>query len=326
MTRNRSRAFSLLELSVVLIVIGLITAAGINISSGVMQTAARVKTQERLATIQLTLDVYAKANGYLPCPSDPAMLPTNAQFGYEQRAGNICNVTGGIVSVGAFIGGLPTRTLGLPDSYAGDSWGNKLTYGVSTAHVGEVSNYAGNSSTLIVNVGGGFVKPAYVVVSHGPSGVGSYPFYGVTKSGCTAGTLDTENCDYSNATFTDATYNDGLVAAQFFDDYIIWGGSKNVVRGRLSWNDSAGGVLAAPQSGAAASGQCPTTANGTLERCESWCAQCKTNIGANGIGFGGFVAGTAVLCQKLITNTTPCEAVCVWAGKVSPAGPYLKCP
>ena len=316
LARASRYGFSLLELSVVLIVIGLIAGAGITLGSGVMQSASRIKTQERLASIQYALDNYARINGYLPCPFDPKQLPNSASFGLEQRDPtnhNTCTPTGGMVMVGtspttAFIGGLPARSLGLPDSYASDAWGKKLTYAVSSNHVGDASSYAdirtGKAANLSVKEAGTSIPATYVVVSHGPTGVGAYATYGTTKSSCPNGTLDTDNCDYSDLSFTDALYNDGVVTSLFFDDFIVWG--TNI----------------ANRSNATQ----PAAASSCSSTCENWCAQCKNNVGAGTTGYTTFVTGTAVLCNRIITSTTPCEATCVWGGMVAPSGPYLQCP
>ena len=319
------RAFSLLELSVVLIVIGLIAAAGITLGDGVLKSAARVKTQERLSTIQFALDSFATANGYLPCPANRGLIPTSASFGVESRTGTTCTASGaGIVNVSSsFIGGVPTRTLGLPDAYAGDSWGNKITYGVSASHVGSISSYAQNAGTLTLRYGDLTTNYAlsaaatYVVLSHGPDGKGSFPIFGTAvATACGASThVDTANCNDSDAIFHDTAYNDGLVTAQFFDDFVLWG-SNITARSRSTWHN-AGVAQVAPT----AASDCP------VGSCESWCAQCKTNMGAGGLAYNSatWSSGTQVLCSRIIINTTPCEAVCIWGGTTTtPRG--LKCP
>ena len=323
--RLMRRAFTLVELSVVLLIISLITAAGMTLGGDVLKAAARVKTQERLATIQQALDNYAKSNGYLPCPADRAFLPTSATFGYERRAtATTCTTSAaGLVNVAStYIGGVPTRTLGLPDAYAGDSWGNKLLYAVSANHIGNITSYASAAGTITINYGDLTTNYAittsatYVVVSHGPNGNGAFPFQGAAKTTCNVFIgIDSANCDDGDATFYDSAYNDGTIAAQFFDDFVVWG-SNVLSRSRSAWY-SGGALQAAPT----AASDCPATSG-----CEPWCAQCKTNIGAGGLAYnsGTWTAGTQVLCSRIVMNSTPCEAVCVWGGRT--AGGVVKCP
>jgi prepilin-type N-terminal cleavage/methylation domain-containing protein len=124
--------FSLLELSVVIGIIALIAGVGMTMATGALKAADRVTTQERLNTIKLALDSFGKTYGYLPCPADRTQLPAAATYG---TAAATCGAAGAgfEVTSGVAFGALPVRTLGLPDSYAGDAWGNKLSYGVTTA-------------------------------------------------------------------------------------------------------------------------------------------------------------------------------------------------
>ena len=166
--RHGLHGFSLLELGVVLGIIAVVVAAGVTLGGDAMKGADRVTTQSRLAAIKQSLDHYAKLNGHLPCPADRALTPSNAGFGVEMRAAAyadpqvnpICNdaIAPGVVKTGAglgtaFIGGVPTRTLGLPDNYAADAWGNKITYAVSAAHVGDYRSYATQPGTLTIRAG-----------------------------------------------------------------------------------------------------------------------------------------------------------------------------
>jgi len=320
---HHRHGFSLLELAVVLLIISLVVGAGISLGSGALNASVRIKTQERLATIKQALASYSNANGYLPCPADRTQTPSSASFGVEKRATSApfttCVTTSGVVTMPAgtptiYIGTLPTRTLGLPDSYAADSWGNKLTYAVSITHVSKVSSVADSDGPITVNYGdraGGAgnyaltTKAVFIVISHGPDGKGAYPLLG-TAVGTACGATnnnDVENCNDADATFYDTAYNDGANANQFFDDYVVW--SSNI-------------TTRAKTTAPAAAAACPA---GT---CESWCAQCKTNFGGGTTGFSSFTAGTAVLCARIITSTSPCEATCIWSGTTATG--VVKCP
>ena len=428
MIRHSHRArlgFSLLELSVVLGIIALIAGVGMTMASGALKAADRISTQERLNTIKLALDSYGKTYGFLPCPAPRADTPTTATFGI----GGSCSGTG--VSYGA----VPVRTLGLPDSYAGDAWGNKLTYAVSQALTANSTNYsqasaaitvrygtiaapynvttvrkslpttipptgaetygaAGNNSgkleitfnsasavstamanlttgtngTLVnvkstshngsttitsttgsttvltdypysaadtnvvlewqepVNATSGSPNAAYVVVSHGPDGRGAFPMSGTSIPGkklcntsasantspppCTSSAtmtcIDIENCN-DDAIFFDTAYNDGATAAQYFDDYVVWGSNA---------------VLRAPANPSPYP-TCPTT---TPPTCEAWCAKCTLNFpGAGSIAPPASITAGATLCKKIITtDSTKCEAACFWSGTTGSG--YQKCP
>lgn len=244
---SRRQGFSLLELAVVIGILSLIVAFGFNLSINAVEGADRLATQERLTLIKRALEQYGEEQGYLPCPARRDYIPSShATFGDEQRSGTSCATAGsGVVQVtvdddSIFIGSLPTKTLGLPDAYAGDGWGNKFTYAVSAGHVGEGNSYLLNDGPITVRYGDrtgtnyaittqrdGTAGPAaiYVVVSHGPDGKGAWPMSGTSAAvDCGAsGNNDVENCDDDDFTFYDTAYNDGTTEASFFDDYVVWG-------------------------------------------------------------------------------------------------------
>lgn len=341
MRHGRQRGFTLLEMAVVLGIIALIVGFGLSLGDNALKSADRVEAQERLVTIQMALDNYAAAHGYLPCPYSRALVPANdVTFGVENRSGTTCTASGaGLVSVSStFIGGVPVRTLGLPDSYAGDPWGNKYTYAVSASHVGSAVSYGATDPTLTVMMGdrtvaGTFysisastnraISPStsaaitpntsgptstgagatYVVVSHGPSGLGAFPMNGtaVVNACGTSNKIDVENCNDTNATFYDALYNDNGADAQFFDDYVVWA-SNALVRGPIVTTYAGCGVGV----------------------CEPWCAQCTGTLADVPVAASALT--NPVLCQKVITNATSCNATCVWAGTVTAGGNIVRCP
>jgi prepilin-type N-terminal cleavage/methylation domain-containing protein len=384
------RGFTLLELSVVIGIIALIAGVGMNMASGAITAANRIQSQERLNTIKQALDSYARTYGYLPCPSSRAAVPSNITFGNEARPGGTgCTASGpGIIQNGnVWIGAVPVRTLGLPDNYAGDAWGNKLTYAVSDAlktapyaystQPGQISvlyrtsaiSYSESSAqytaaySAVTNNGGladlsllGAVFPpsgavvsvegfqytgssvgtgggasvtlasipwngssdsgyinwqvnaagaAYVVVSHGPDGLGAFPMLGTAvpaNKPCGTG-LDANNCN-GGTSFVDIPYNDGVVAAEHYDDFIVWG-SNNLQGASL---------------GAAMYRSCPAGV------CEPWCANCNVNY-PSGVATNPPTSITAnpVLYKKLIlSDAASCKAYCIWGGMTG--GGFVRAP
>ena len=339
------KGFSLLELSVVLIIISLILGAGINLGSNAIKTADRVSTQQKLAVIQKAIESFNKANGYLPCPAFSEKLPSDPEFGFELRQEGTydCNVNtlrgyGTLLHVGA----VPVRTLGLPDSYAADAWANKFTYGVSNGDTGLIGQGSNGNHNIQVMTGDvtGVSYPltttnagrnpsvptdftpgsgaSYAVVSHGPDGKGAFPLRGKTQIPCIAGPQnDVVNCNFGNGTdFWDTAYNDNPNQPnQFFDDFIVWGKTQ-FAKPAMPVNSSS----------------CP------VGRCESWCAPCAgmvPNIPYIDDGGSGMYAHMAAnpnrgLCQKIITSTSPCQATCIWSFQVWNGNPsntqITRCP
>lgn len=311
----RQRGFSLLELSVVLAIVAVVLVFGLNIATIALRGSERMTTQSRLQIVQEALDNYARMTGHLPCPSSRALTPASASFGFEARntTTNVDCLVGspGVVRAPAagtpfvYIGTVPTRTLGLPDSYAGDAWGGKLTYAVSAAHVGSNDSYflvdgpiimrAGNAgatnyiiSTTRETTGTNAAGAAgvYVVVSHGKDGRGAFPVNGTAVGlACSSTATDGHNCDASDLVFYDTPINDGnQTSTGFFDDFVVW--RSNALERQPTLN---GGPMAGCSTGI----------------CALWCAPCDPTFPPN-------IAPYAI-CKRTITSSSPCQAFCEYA-------------
>lgn len=171
--RKTLHGFSLLELSIVLGIIALVAGGGMTMATGALKTADRITTQERLTTIKVALDSYAKTNGHLPCPFNRTLLSSSTLFGVENRSGGNCNTAapgvsappGLILANNIWHGAVPVRALGLPDSYAADAWGNKFTYAVSANHISSASNYNSTAGSITIRAGQRGASPLNYAVS-----------------------------------------------------------------------------------------------------------------------------------------------------------------
>lgn len=341
-----SSAFTLLELSIVLVIAGVVVAAAMVMGRTAIREAERVKTMQRLEVIKSSLEQYARTNGRLPCPSerdynmrtDPVMFgaPGDCHSLGDNPPSFVYLEDGGAVRR-IFIGGVPTQALSLSAAYAGDAWGNKFTYAVTSRHVeaepmgyfrfdGDIEVRTGNRTgthySLTTRTDRSVVpsrptaitpgpNASYVVVSHGPDGRGAFPTRGTTITRpCGSGSQnDVENCN-NDMVFWDNPYNDGSIEANYFDDLIVWG-SNALERTPIN----------------AVQPSCPVGV------CESWCAQCVENLPAlspvpapSGLIFNGT---NPTLCKKMITKSLPCEATCIWAGTISGGvddGKVVRCP
>jgi len=130
--RCATRGFTLIELSVVLVAVGLLIG-GLLVALSTQVEASKVARAERqLEEIREALLGFAAAHGRLPCPA------TEASDGAESPSppGSTCVNSGGGVSEHGFV---PARTLGLggtrnPDGLLVDPWGNPYRYSVSAAN------------------------------------------------------------------------------------------------------------------------------------------------------------------------------------------------
>jgi prepilin-type N-terminal cleavage/methylation domain-containing protein len=228
-----NRGFSLVELSVVVLIIGIIMTMGIGAWTANLENQAHSATAQRQAAIKEALTGYLRRNNRLPCPDNDFTAPD----GVENRAtpGNpatACSTAFGI---------LPYVTLGLSRDAARDGWGNLFSYQVSnntnTPDAGgnwsdnrdwtTSANFrAGNTGTITVNDRNGATVTAIasnvvvVVVSHGRNGLGAYAIGGTRNTLPAAGTDERENTDGTANTVyfrREATTDDAATGGPFDD-------------------------------------------------------------------------------------------------------------
>ncbi len=115
------RGFSLVELSIVILILGLLLG-GLMMPLSVQRENARVRSgADQMATIEAAIEGFALVNGSLPCPATPA------SGGVAAPAGGGCTTQHGFV---------PATTLDLSgqrnaDNLLLDPWGSPVRYSVS---------------------------------------------------------------------------------------------------------------------------------------------------------------------------------------------------
>src|SRR5262245_52372460 len=140
------RAFSLLELAMVVTISGLMVGYVLKLSQSaptLNSTECAAQTKGKLTTIRDNIERFARQNDRLPMPARRNVGPDDPLYGRESDASGITQAGG--VSFGA----VPFQALGLDLSHAGDCWGNKLTYAVWTA-LTEDNNSTGFLNTNVL--------------------------------------------------------------------------------------------------------------------------------------------------------------------------------
>lgn len=123
MNRQSQRGFSLIEMSIVILIMGLLLAGLMMPLSAQRENGRYRDGLEQLHSIESAIEGFALLNGFLPCPATPA------SSGLADPSGSACTVQHGFV---------PATTLDLngrrnDDNLLLDPWGSPLRYSVSAS-------------------------------------------------------------------------------------------------------------------------------------------------------------------------------------------------
>jgi len=219
--RRGSSGFTLIELSIVLVIIALIVGSGLSMGRSAIEAAMVAATNKRMDAIEAALMAYRMANNRLPCPADLTLTESSANFGVEAANKGTC--TGGTpaanfdaspfgANVSIAEGAVPVRALNLPDSFAYDGYGNKIAYGVWANATGASAFFsygvAQNCGNITVNNSGGGARTSsglYSLISFGKNRHGAYSAAGAKISSGSVNANEQTNC-HCDASAVDSGY------------------------------------------------------------------------------------------------------------------------
>lgn len=214
-TRTNNRGFTLIELAMVLALIGLVLA--------IFLQAYKIYQQERKAIYDRTVQekitrsmaTYLQVNGHLPCPARSDVNYTNNDFGRAQGCSGSTPIA---------IGAIPVVDLNLPFEMMADSYGNKMTYAVTTTRTDPATYPTATDEVIIEHDDGATKTVPFVIVSHGVDGKGAYALNGTVISiPCGSTARDSKNCD-DDTVFADNVFSNTLSinSADRYDDSITY--------------------------------------------------------------------------------------------------------
>lgn len=245
MNKNIS-GFTLVEIAMVLMIIGLLLGGLIPTLSTQIESQRINETRKQMDEIQQALIGYALINGRLPCPAKASLATGLANAGMEALTNNTCacvNSSGSTVAdtsalpcTGTTVTGvLPWVTLGLKET---DAWERRYTYRVTRIFADQIaastfgtgctpspaptaSSFAlcspGEPDVYSADSGGTVIAnnvPA-IFLSHGKNGAGAYTQQG-TQLFASSDADEEENSDNNDNKFV--SHN----PTPSFDDLLAW--------------------------------------------------------------------------------------------------------
>lgn len=133
--KQARRAYSLLELSIVITIVSVLISGGLSVLTSSANNSKTQLTRERIAEVYKAMGVYLMNHKSLPCPAPiNAIKSSDPIYGDATGTDGDC-VTAGVATrgTGLVYGMVPTQDLNLASSFAEDGFGSKFTYVVAQA-------------------------------------------------------------------------------------------------------------------------------------------------------------------------------------------------
>lgn len=225
------KAYSLLELSVVILIISLIATGALSIIFSEKEKQKVHITNDKIEIIYKALGVYLLKNQALPCPAPINLVRiTNSNYGKITGTQGVCQTSGVYLNEtgtqNLIYGAIPTQDLNLPADFAKDGYDNKFTYIVAQP-------FTNSDFTTYPNIGFGRGNPSgyitvtqnisstsqeitqdasFLIISYGENGNGAF-----LENLSTSNSASTDSDEQSNYA---SSYNDGTNVATFDKTFV----------------------------------------------------------------------------------------------------------
>ena len=205
------KGFTLIEMSVVLLIIALILGASVVTLNSTVKKTQYDTTIDKMAIIEKSLLDFSLSNRRLPCPASltQTIVSNPTTYGFEDTNYNgTCTNANyqASTATGAFEGTIPVRSLGLPENYMYDAYGRRFRYAVNP-DFNIAANYPlpvpeggigyPSSKNIIIKDAAGNIRSSqaiYAIISHGENGHGGFTTNGVAFNAGSTNADEQTNC------------------------------------------------------------------------------------------------------------------------------------
>ncbi len=207
---TQDKGFTLIEIAIVMIVIGVIASAAISIYQQQRAEQDWERTNSNIDDIILEITNFYQTYGRYPCPASSTAPQGDPLYGNEKAnctpnavgncADGVCTVASLNAPQEIMIGSVPFKRLNLQDKQTYDAYLNRYTYAV-TASLTDIETFDPTTGGISVEDGNGntMVDPEhtahFVLISHGRDGSGAITRSAVLASPCAGAEADNCNGD-----------------------------------------------------------------------------------------------------------------------------------
>ena len=264
--KRRKTGFSLIELSVVILIISILASGAISVSGVFLVNAKNKQTKDRMDAIYKSIGAYVAKNHHLPCPSSFENSKTDSGYGVEEGTSATINTARTCDEDTIFnssdlsninYGMVPVSTLGLSDEMAEDGFGSRFSYIVVEQLAGpnyndttpgvfsEGFSYYSETSAEMIQIiqtqsGNVIQNVAFAIISHGQNKLGAFNANSTTQNSVTGISAQEGQNVISNIVSGDADFGQhpshvGLVtftasdSDDGFDDIILYKSRDEII-------------------------------------------------------------------------------------------------